>query len=235
MSSLHSLHVDIAPAKYRATADPCVLHARARGAELVGIVDGRGTWGNGHQAAEWTRGELERRWALAFPASIEDAAKATVEMANDAHERFDDADFGCSFCAILALIDAERLYVAAAGTFEAWLFSEAGARQLFRTALLVDEVIASGKLSSEEIAQFPHPNVCIGPFLADGRGRPMTVVEPVTRSGGETVVLGHRYLFDDLPSPLPPSALAWQARDDVGSPVIVVPSREPARGGGWAL
>lgn len=222
------LDVDIAPAAYEHTNDPCVLHVEDRGTTLVGVIDGRGDWGDGARGAARTRERLAAEWPP-LPGSIEEIARHVERLGKQIGEASADEDFGCSFSGTFVLAHGDRFAVAAAGLFAVAALAPEELRIVFRIERLVDRLVAEGRLTERELAAFPHKNVCSGPLLGSDLKLPMVVSGPHVL-GAAALVVAYHEVFDAGAAGWPGaphawSARAWQARDRVASPVIVLRRR----------
>ena len=149
------------------------------------MFDGWGSWGTGMEAAARTRAMLEARWRKAPPSSLQAAVADVHEIANStpAELRADNCD--CVFHGALLLLEGSSVHLAAAGAFPVVLASQADFSMLFRPLTLGEKVREDRSLSDEELAAFPHKDVCMGPYLASDRD-----LSPLSSSGPHSVPVG---------------------------------------------
>jgi len=188
---------------------------------IAAIVDGSSSWGTGREAADFTRNALGNLWPRRpMSASLIAQDIADVVEQVPAHLRSDD--FGWSFSITVILLSGTLLETVAAGFYRVDVLRHGGTINIFRPAMLVDQLIASGQLAAHEVDTFPHRGVCIGPFAGDSNAAQLSLTTQallpsdlvvVTHHGRGNGALGAR-------APRPGSAAALAAMD--------IPSSNPS-------
>lgn len=219
--------VDIAPAAYKATSSPGVIHQGTGPSTVVAVLDARGTWGNGYEAAAWMREALLARWANE-PPTAEAIAEHMVAAAQSIPEHLDDDYFGCAFCGLALVVERNSFIIVAAGGIECCKVTGRGLEHVYRTRLLIDDFVASAKVDPAEVpADSPLRSVASGPFFGRGDKQQPVRLGPFEIDDGQILAIAHRSLFNLLRVEDPEwlataSAAQWQQRDSVHSPVVLV-------------
>jgi hypothetical protein len=196
------LLVDCAPASCQGRTDPGVVHVRTEPADVVAVFEGWGSWGSGMDAAAEALRLTAERWTNAAPASIHAAAADVHAIAASVTGTKADAFDDRAFSGVIIWVAAETVQVAAAGTLAAALIGPASAKFLFKPRMLLDQVLEQHPLTSEQIRDFPHRHVCLGPFLASPDDpTPLTITGPHGVPAGGAVLVAEHRLVEHLLAP----------------------------------
>jgi protein phosphatase len=172
-----------------ASAESHEVSARLAGSGYVlGVYDGCGGRSAGDAAsaaaARVVQDELSREALPAFGERAEWLARAVKEAGRRVwNMATNEPDWrGMGTTATVAVLLGRSLEIAQVGDSRAYLFDGAGLRQLTRDDTLVNELVATGKLSLEEAESFPHKNV-ITKALGTVEGTVPTVTSATVHAG----------------------------------------------------
>jgi hypothetical protein len=197
---------------------------RSAAQSLVAIVDGSGSWGSGREAADLARDVLASRWGSTAEWSVAGIASDISEVALSTPKELRDQEFGWSFSVTCLLCAHDLIESVAAGFYRVDVLRPSGMANLFRPAMLVDQLLAAGILRAETVATFPHRHVSLGPFVGDRDRVELTTARHIVEPG-EFVVVTHANRFDLSTVALPVSAQALAASshpDAYPGPVVVI-------------
>jgi hypothetical protein len=197
---------------------------RGAAQSLVAIVDGSGSWGSGREAADHARNVLSSRWGSTAEWSVASISNDISEVALSTPNELRDQEFGWSFSVTCLLCAHDLIELVAAGFYRVDVLKPSGMANLFRPAMLVDQLLADGTLRPETVATFSHQHICLGPFVGDRDRVELTTARHVVEPG-EFVVVTHANRFDLSTIALPVSAesLAASSQPDAyPGPVVVI-------------
>ncbi len=159
------VRVDVAPARYHGTDHPGVVVQCAGESVVAGVVDGVGSWGSGVEAADWARRRLEARWQAALPLSALAVRRDVLAVVSDLPRDLRQDDGGCAFSVALVLVCGGLSDVVAAGAYGVECVDPRGSRSVFGPHRWVDEMLASGVLTSADAESHVLRNMIVGPFV----------------------------------------------------------------------
>lgn len=141
---------------------------------LAAIVDGSGSWGSGREAADFTRDALANLWPRR-PMSASLIAQDIADVVQDVPAHLRSDDYGWAFSIAVVLLGHTLLETVAAGSYCVDVIRHDATINLFRPAMLVDELVRRGELAANEVHSCPHGGVCIGPFVGDSYAVPLAL------------------------------------------------------------
>lgn len=211
---LRTLHLDGAAGEYGDVTRSLIRLEWSRdGVALVAFFDAPGAWGYGGEAAAWTQDALADRWSSRQAPSIRSVLDDIHEIAGRTPREYRESDFGAEFDGAVFLARGTDLFVAAAGACTVVALGDAEHTMIFRPRMLIDDLLASGKLSPETVNDFPHKDICIGPYLGGDVEAPVTVSGPHEVPEAGFVVAGYRRVVAALVARSEDSLKSGSARE----------------------
>jgi hypothetical protein len=192
---------------------------------LAAIVDGAGSWGTGHEAADLSRSILGALWAHKAEWSTSQIVQDITVAAARTPESLRDPEFGWSFSVTTLLFSDGVVESVAAGFYRVDVLGPRPTKTLFRPSMLVDDLLAKGILTPDTLETFPHRHICLGRFVGDN-GKVSLAIGVHTLSPTDTILVTHAARPNAALAPgsmLPDSAAALAAMAAPGSypsPVI---------------
>lgn len=206
---------------------PRIVRFDRDASSLIAIIDGSGSWGSGREAADRSRGILAASWGRSPQWSAAQLAETIAEAVLSTPQELRDSEFGWAFSITALLCYETRVECLAAGAYRADVIAPQTVTTLFRPKTLADDLLERRILAAEELEDFPHPDVCLGPFLGDSESVSLTTAA-YEFSGDEVLIVTDGLRDNHALAPgsvVPHSAaeLAAMARENAPpSPVIFV-------------
>ena len=192
---------------------------------LAAIIDGAGSWGTGHEAADLSRSILGALWAHETGWSTAQIVQDVTDAAARTPDSLRDAEFGWSFSVTVLLCSDGVVESVAAGLYRVDVRGPGPTKTLFRPLMVIDDLLAKGALTPDNAETFRHQDVCLGPFVGDN-GKVSLAIATHALSPKDAILVTHtarRNAALACGSPLPDSAAALAAMaapDSYPSPVI---------------
>jgi hypothetical protein len=195
--TMQQLAIDAVSAAYRPGCDPGIVISRDPLRSVVAVFDACGTWGNGMEAAAWARSRLASRWRNSgCPPTIDSAVRDVLDVVATIPATLREGDFECTFDGVIALVEGERVYIAAAGAHGVALVGPAKYVDLFRPRTLLEDARSKGDVDPALGDHLASLDVCVGPYLAcPATPNPFTLSGPHELALGDTIVVAYRRLM----------------------------------------
>lgn len=187
-----TVDLDFAPAAYRGACE--LIDIGEGDVRVIALFDGWGSWGLGPDAAEHTSSQARARWQVDIPPSIEVAAAHVTEIAEAARAALEGPGLGedTAFSGVILHCNPVALGVAAAGFYSVAVGSSTGAPFAFEARMLLAKAIAEGMVAPEDAHDFPHKNVCMGPYLSSNSAEPLEISHHQLAPGQRVLVAVHQ-------------------------------------------
>lgn len=127
---------------------------------VAAIVDGSGSWGSGREGADLARDSLNALWPRPTWSTSVIANDVSAVVAQTPTTLRED-DFGCSFSVVVLLCSKTLVQIVACGFYRVDVVSVNKRENLFRPMMLVDQLLASGAITRDQVPAFPHQGVCV--------------------------------------------------------------------------
>lgn len=158
--------------------------------ELVAcLFDGSGDWGEGVAASRFAA-----RAAIATTGSIEEAMAA----AHQAVAGHSDDDFGAACSGVIVVVDDLSVRIGSVGGLVALIFRAGEIVHRTVPNLLVNDLLASGKITQEQIELVPQLNI-VTRSLGSGDNPAVDISGPWPIVYGDLIVLCSRKIHEALP------------------------------------
>jgi serine/threonine protein phosphatase PrpC len=172
---------------------------------LVVVVDGSASWGNGQEAAALGMEYLETLWKDTARWSVSQVAEGIVEAGARTPASLRDELCGCGYSVAALLCSAETVACVAAGLYRVDVLGRGARIPLYRPKRLIDQLVSSGEVSREEAASYPEGEIYVGSYVGDSEAAHLESPTHTVRAGEVVVVCNDvRVNLEPLTGKVPP-------------------------------
>lgn len=190
-----------------AEGNPFQVARTADGGVAVALCDDSGSWSDVHDCTRIAADVLVRAMTSGDgdpPTRLRDAMhRADVEMCRHGGDDPSLDGYAPACMASLLYINGNEAYVAWLGDGPVWLVRAGRVLPRTRPHLLVNDLIAAGKMTAEEARNSPHKHVttrALGAHLPANLPQwQADVSEPWQLTDGDRIVVAYRRVVEDLP------------------------------------
>lgn len=183
--------------RFPAAVDPLVIR-KPNGQVIAFVMDGCGSWGAGDEAAAWFREWIAERECDSDEATPETITASLHSAIKALPTAIRDCDFHWSFSLTVAICRIDSIVIGGAGSVAAVAIRPSGIDRLFVPVRLVDELLARGTISRDEVKNHKYGKVICSPFFGVDDKPELNWSSEVFCAPGDRVILADVAVFSLL-------------------------------------